>query len=176
MRSSSCLSWSSAVKELLRQSKLSTADTEAAVEVIIPAFTSFPKIGTLLPMSFVLFAGWFAGTPVSAAQYPTFAGSGLVSFFGSVHVAIPLLLDLLHIPADLFQLYLAISVLTDRFAALLTTMNNLMLTLLGACAVGGLLTVRWGKVLRHAVLTVVLIVATIVERVPSLATALHNEL
>lgn len=162
-------------KELLQQSKLSTADTEAAVEVIIPAFTSFPKIGTLLPMSFVLFAGWFSGSPVSAVSYPAFASSGLVSFFGSVNIAIPLLLDLLHIPADLFQLYLAISVLTDRFAALLTTMNNLMLTLLGACAVGGLLTVRWGRVLRHVALTLVLTTATIVGARTFFTAALHNE-
>jgi Na+/H+-dicarboxylate symporter/ABC-type amino acid transport substrate-binding protein len=162
-------------KELLRQSRLGTEDTEATVEVIIPAFTSFPKIGTLLPMSFVLFAGWFAGSPVSAIQYPLFMGSGLVSFFGSVNVAIPLLLDQLHIPADLFQLYLAIGVVTDRFATLLTTMNNLMLTLLGACAVGGLLTVRWGKILRHAVLTVVLTTATIGGARLFFSHALHNE-
>ena len=148
-------------KEILRQSKLSTKDTEAMAEVIIPAFTSFPKIGTLLPMSFVLFAGWFAGAPVSAAQYPAFVASGLVSFFGSIHVAIPLLLDLLHIPIDLYQLYLAIGVVADRFGALLTTMNNLMLTLLGACAVGGLLRVRWGKALRYALLTVVLAAVTV---------------
>jgi Na+/H+-dicarboxylate symporter len=162
-------------KELLLHSKLSTADTEAAAEVIMPAFTSFPKIGTLLPMSFVLFAGWFSGSPVSAENYPTFVGSGLVSFFGSVNVALPLLLDLLHLPADLFQLYLAISVLTDRFAALLTTMNNLMLTLLGACAVGGLLTVRWGRVLRHAVLTIAFIATTIVGARIFFTSALHNE-
>jgi len=148
-------------KELLWQRHLNTDDTEAMTEVIIPALTSFPKIGTLLPMSFVLFAGWFASAPVSPAQYPTFAVSGLVSFFGSVHVAIPMLLDLLHIPIDLYQLYLAIGVVTDRFSALLTTMNNLMLTLLGACAVGGLLRVSWSKVLRHALLTVVLIVAIV---------------
>lgn len=148
-------------KVLLRQSMLSTDDTEAAVEVIIPAFTSFPKIGTLLPMSFVLFAGWFAGTPVTVGQYPTFIVSGLMSFFGNVNVAIPLLLDLLHIPADMFQLYLALSVVTGHFTTLLTTMNNLMLTLLGACAVGGLLTVHWGKVVRNAVLTVVFTAATI---------------
>ena len=55
-------------KELLRQSALSTETTEATVEVIIPAFTSFPKIGTLLPMSFVLFAGWFAGATVPVAN------------------------------------------------------------------------------------------------------------
>ncbi|HZC01662.1 MAG TPA: cation:dicarboxylase symporter family transporter, partial [Gammaproteobacteria bacterium] len=148
-------------KELLWQRNLRTDDTEAMAEVIIPASTSFPKIGTLLPMSFVLFAGWFAGAPVSPAQYPTFAGAGLVSFFGSVHVAIPMLLDLLHIPIDLYQLYLALAVVTDRFSALLTTMNNLMLTLLGACAVGGLLSVSWRKILRHVLLTAVLIVAIV---------------
>lgn len=148
-------------KVLLRQSRLSTADTEATVEVILPAFTSFPKIGTLLPMSFVLFAGWFAGSPVNAGQYPTFIGSGLMSFFGDVNVAIPLLLDLLHIPADLFQLYLAIRVVTSHFTTLLTTMNNLMLTLVGACAVGGLLAIRWGRLARNVVLTIVCTAALI---------------
>jgi Na+/H+-dicarboxylate symporter len=162
-------------KELLRQSKLSTPDSEATVEVIIPAFTSFPKIGTLLPMSFVLFAGWFSGSPVAAVHYPVFMISGLVSFFGSINVAIPVLLDLLRLPADLFQLYLAIGVITDRFATLLTTMNNLMLTLLGACAVSGLLTVRWGKVLRNAILTVVLTAVTIGGARAFFSSALHNE-
>ena len=148
-------------KELLSQRNLNTDDTAAMTEVIIPALTSFPKIGTLLPMSFVLFAGWFASAPVSPAQYLTFAVSGLVSFFGSVHVAIPMLLDQLHIPIDLYQLYLTIGVVTDRFGALLTTMNNLMLTLLGACAVGGLLRVSWSKLLRHMLTTAILIVVIV---------------
>jgi Na+/H+-dicarboxylate symporter/ABC-type amino acid transport substrate-binding protein len=143
-------------KALLREGALNTAETEATVEVIVPAFTSFPKIGTLLPMSFVLFAGWFAGSPVALAHYPTFVFTGLVSFFGSVNVAIPLLLDLMRIPVDLFQLYLAITVVISRFSVLLTTMNNLVLTLVGACAVTGLLTVRWGRLLRNAILTVVI--------------------
>ena len=95
-------------------------------------------------MSFVLFAGWFAGSPVALAHYPTFAFTGLVSFFGSVNVAIPLLLDILRIPVDLFQLYLAITVVVSRFSVLLTTMNNLVLTLVGTCAVTGLSTIRWG--------------------------------
>jgi proton glutamate symport protein len=143
-------------KELLRQSSLSNETTEATVEVIIPAFTSFPKIGTLLPMSFVLFAGWFAGASVPVTKYPVFAVTGLVSFFGSVNVAMPLLMDVLRIPVDLFQLYLPLTVVTSRFAVLLTSMNNLVLTLLGACAVSGLLTVRWSRLLRVAVLTVVI--------------------
>jgi ABC-type amino acid transport substrate-binding protein len=121
----------------------------------VPAFTSFPKIGTLLPMSFVLFAGWFAGTSVSVAHYPTFILSGLASFFGSANVAIPFLLDLFRIPADTFHLYLALNIIIGRFASLLTVMNNLMLTVVGACAIGGLLTVRWDRLLRHAVLAIV---------------------
>jgi len=54
-------------KALLRHSALSTETTEATVEVIMPAFTSFPKIGTLLPMSFVLFSGRFAVASVPVA-------------------------------------------------------------------------------------------------------------
>lgn len=162
-------------QEILRQSRLTTEDTEATVEVIIPAFTSFPKLGTLLPMSFVLFAGWYAGTPVSTEQYPALIGAGLVSFFGSIHVAIPLLLDLLHIPVDLYHLYLAVGLITDRFATLLTTMNNLLLTLLGACAVGGLLTVQWGKLLRSVVLTIVFIAMIIGGARVFFSHALHNE-
>jgi Na+/H+-dicarboxylate symporter len=143
-------------KELLRRGQLSTPETEATVEVIVPAFTSFPKIGTLLPMSFVLFAGWLTGAPVAVAQYPTFILAGLASFFGHANVAIPFLLDLLRIPADAFHLYLALNIIVGRLASLLTVMNNLVLTVLGACAMGGLLTVRWGRLLSRAGLTLVL--------------------
>src|SRR5262249_36558881 len=143
--------------ELLRQSALSTPETERTVEVIIPAFTSFPKSCTLFPMIFVLFAGWFTGAPVAVAHYPMFLFLGLVSFFGSVNVALPLLLNTLRIPSDLFQLFLATTVVTSRFSVLLTTMNNLTLSLLGACAVAGLLTMRWGRLLRNGVITLVLL-------------------
>ncbi|WP_256872965.1 cation:dicarboxylate symporter family transporter [Candidatus Entotheonella palauensis] len=161
-------------KELLRQSQLSTPETEATVEVIVPAFTSFPKIGTLFPMSFVLFAGWFGGSAVSMTQYPTLITVGLPSFFGSVNTAIPFLLDLLRIPVDLFQLYLATTVVTQRFGVLLTTINNLVLTLLGACAVGGMLTMRWGRLLRNAVITVGIVVLTIGALRAFFTLALHN--
>jgi ABC-type amino acid transport substrate-binding protein len=86
---------------------------------------------------------------------------GLVSFFGSVNVALPFLLDTLRLPSDLFQLFLATTIVTNRFSALLTTMNNLMLSLLGACAVGGLLTVRWGWLLRNGVITFVLLALSV---------------
>jgi Na+/H+-dicarboxylate symporter len=148
-------------KELLQQGTSGTEEEASTVDVILPAFTSFPKIGTLLPMSFVLFAGWFAGSTVPITSYPTFVALGLVSFFGSINAAMPLLMDSLRIPADLFQLFLAINVVTGRFAGLLTTANNLVLALLGACAVCGLLRVRWGKLLQNMVISVVLVAVTL---------------
>ena len=67
----------------------------------------------------------------------------------------------MRIPVDLFQLYLALGVVTNRFGVLLTTMNVLMLTLLGTCAVCRLLTPQWGRLLRNAVLTVVIVALSI---------------
>jgi hypothetical protein len=157
-------------QELLRHGQLSTPETESTVEVIVPAFTSFPKIGTLLPMSFVLFAGWFTGASVSVVHYPICIGAGLASFFGHANVAIPFLLDLFHIPADTFQLSLALNIIVGRLASLLTVMNNLVLTVLGACALSGLLTVRWGRLLRHAGLTIVLTAGLLGEHGSYLAT------
>jgi ABC-type amino acid transport substrate-binding protein len=162
-------------KELLRSKNLATSQTEAMVEVIVPAFTSFPKSGTLLPMSFVLFAGWFSGASVSVTQYPTFIFSGLGSFFGHANVAIPFLLDLFRIPADTFNLYLTLNIVIGRFSSLLTVMNNLVLTLVGACAIGGLLTIRWRRFLRNAVLTLVLTVGLLVGARAFFSYSLSNE-
>lgn len=148
-------------KTLLQQAELQSEEGEATVDVIVPAFTSFPKIGTLLPMSFVLFAGWFSGSTVSLSQYPSFVFTGVVSFFGSVNVAMPMLMDLMRVPADLFQLYLAINVVTGRFAVLMSSMNILVLTTVGTCAVTGFLTPRWGRMARNALLSVLLLAGTI---------------
>ena len=37
-------------------------------DVIVPASFNFPHTGKLLSLSFVLFAGWFADTPVPAVR------------------------------------------------------------------------------------------------------------
>jgi len=54
-------------------------------------------------------------------------------------------------------------------------MNNLVLTLLGATAVSGLLTVRWGRLLRVAVLTVVLTGVTLAGLRAFFTLALDNQ-
>ena len=148
-------------KLLLARCMSQPNDSGPVVDVIIPTSFNFPNIGKLMTLSFVLFAGWFSGTEVSIAEYPTFAALGLASFFGDVAVAIPFLLDALRIPADMFQLYLVSDVIISRFGTMLAAMHTLILTILGTLAMSGQLTVRWGKIMRYAAITSILCLATI---------------
>ena len=69
----------------------------------------------------------------------------------------PFLLDLMRIPADTFQVFLAIDQVSGRFGTLLAGMHTVVLGLLTAVAVNGKLRVNWVKIGRHAVISVLLI-------------------
>ncbi|MFC1665142.1 cation:dicarboxylate symporter family transporter [Pseudomonadota bacterium] len=98
-------------------------------EIIIPVSFNFPNLGKVLALFFIIFAGWYTGNPLSVSDYPILALSGLFSIFGSLNLAIPFLLDSFKIPADMFQLFTVVGLVTVRFATLLAAMNLLVLTL-----------------------------------------------
>ena len=144
-------------KELVAKYGLNTKEAESAVDVIVPISFTFPSTGKLLGLSFVLFAGWFSGVTVSVAQYPTFALSGFFSFFGAPAVAIPFLLDLLRIPADLFELFILSDTLIGRFGVHLAAVHTLVLTLLGTFAMSGRLRFQWKKLAQYGIITFILV-------------------
>jgi len=151
-------------KTLLAKTPLGQSDPEAtasSVDVLVPASFNFPNLGKLLSLSFVPFAAWFMGSSIPAGDVPNFLVSGLASFFGEVVVAMPFLLNLLQIPSDMFQLFITVDAVTGRFGTLLAAMHTVTLTLLGACAMGGVLTIRWPQLLRFAVVSVVLMVVSL---------------
>ena len=141
-------------KELLEKYELRTKEAHSAVEVIVPTSFAFPNCGTLLTLSFILFAGWFADAPVFIDEYPAFLSAGLFSFFGSVPVAIPFLLDLFRIPTDMFQLYVLSDVLISHFGTQLAALHTLVLALLVPFALSKRLKVQWKKLLHYTVVTV----------------------
>ena len=57
--------------------------------------------------------------------------------FGSINTAIPFLLDLVRVPADLFQLFVVSGVLNSRFGAMTSAMHTLVVAVLGTCLVTG---------------------------------------
>jgi Na+/H+-dicarboxylate symporter len=138
-------------KTLMAEADGPSEQSGGVIDVVLPASYSFPTGGSLLALSFVLFAGWFTGSNVALSQYPQFAIAGLFSAFGGAYVAIPFLLDQMRISADTFDLYVVISqVITTRFASMLAAMHILGLTLLCAATITGRLEFRWHRVLRFA--------------------------
>lgn len=132
-------------KEILERAGVSREASSSVVDVVTPINFNIPNLGKLIALSFVLFAGWFAGNPVPLSQYPEFLASGLFSFFGEVVIALPFLLDLMNIPADMFNLFLAVDVFTGRFGTLLAGVHTVALSILITAAVAGVLKVRWRR-------------------------------
>ncbi len=129
-------------KELLAEHGFDQREARTSVDVLVPTAYSFPSAGTLLGLGFVLFAAWYVGSPLTVAQYPSFALVGAFAAFGSMAVAIPFMLDFFSLPSDLFQLYLLGSVVTARFATALAAMQGIVVSLLGTMAVLGKLRKR----------------------------------
>jgi Na+/H+-dicarboxylate symporter/ABC-type amino acid transport substrate-binding protein len=138
-------------RELLAAADPRGGGAAGSVDVVVPASFSFPNSAKILALSFVLFAGWFSGQEVSPLRYPTLVGSGVASLFGSVNAAVPFLLDLFQIPADMFQLFLATSVVNARFGSLLGAMHTFVLALLASGASAGLVRVSGPAIARWSI-------------------------
>jgi len=140
-------------KEMVAQSAADSEEAEAAIDVIIPASFNFPHAGKIFVFSFILFAGWFSGFKVEPASYPLLLGSGFMSLFANVNIAVPFMLDIMHIPSDTFQFFVATSVINARFGTLLAAVHVLSLTLLTAFAMSGQLKLQWLGLLRYMIIS-----------------------
>jgi Na+/H+-dicarboxylate symporter/ABC-type amino acid transport substrate-binding protein len=140
-------------KEMISQSNIDQDEAESAIDVIIPASFNFPHAGKLFTFSFILFAGWFSGFDVSPADYPLLVGSGLMSLFANVNIAVPFMLDILQIPSDTFQFFVATSVINARFGTLLAAVHVLALTLLTAFAMNGQVRIQWFGLLKYVLIS-----------------------
>ena len=148
-------------RELVRGTARDADTAESAVEVIVPASFNFPSCGKLLTLAFIPFGAWFMGTSLSAAKMPAFFVTGLFSFFGQTVTAIPFLLDLFKLPADLLQLFLTIDVFTSRFGVMLAAMHVITLSLIGSFAMTQGFTLRWKPLGQLVLLSVGLTAATL---------------
>ncbi|MBY5990969.1 cation:dicarboxylate symporter family transporter [Ferrimonas balearica] len=140
-------------KELFHKYNIGSEETDDYANVIIPVVFSFPNLGKLLTIVFVLFAAWFAGAELDFATYLPMAINGLISLFGSVYLTVPMLLDSLELPSDLFQLYMVSSLFTSRFTSLLAAMNLFVLAVGGTAMLAGCAKLNLRRVVIYAGLT-----------------------
>jgi Na+/H+-dicarboxylate symporter/ABC-type amino acid transport substrate-binding protein len=140
---------------LLEYARLDT-QSEDLPSIIVPASFNFPHVGKVLSLSFVLFGAWFSGSALSGVDYPRLATVGIAVLFGNVNLAIPFLLDLFRIPADVFQLFIATGVVNSHFGTLTAAVHTLTIALLGTCAVAGSLYMSRRKLVRFGIVTAIL--------------------
>jgi Na+/H+-dicarboxylate symporter/ABC-type amino acid transport substrate-binding protein len=172
-----------ACKDLLeRRAHAAPADPQRAIEevkagpdVIVPVSFNFPHTGKLLSLSFIPFAAWFADASLPWRDYPQLLAAGLLSFFGSLNSAVPFLLDLFHLPADTFQLFLATGAINSRFGTLVAAMHTITVAILGSVALAGGLRWHARKVLRFGLVTTLIVIATLAGIRVLFATVLRQE-
>ncbi len=136
-------------KQLLAEAGLDHSDADESMQVLVPASFTFPHSAKLLSLAFLPFAAWYAGAPMAASAFAAMLGAGVLSFFGSLNAAVPFLLDLVKLPADLFHLFTISSVLNSRFGSAASAMHTLGLALLGACLMAGRLRVDRMRLARY---------------------------
>jgi Na+/H+-dicarboxylate symporter/ABC-type amino acid transport substrate-binding protein len=149
-------------KEILQKGTGDSAESQSSVDVIVPVSFNFPNVGRLLQLVFILFAAWFTKSVIGLAGYANLTVSGLLSMFGKPVAAMPFLLDLLHLPADLMQLYLASGIFVAQFGTLASAMHLFALAVLGGFAMAGALRIQWKRLVPVTVLSVGLVAAAVV--------------
>ncbi len=125
------------VKEALADRAMDSPDARSSVDIVVPILFVIPNAGKLLTLLFVPYAAWLSGSPMGFAGLATLLAAGLPSYFAKAQVALPFLMDLLGVPHDLFQLYIASSIITGKLDSMVTVMSLLALSLMTACAVAG---------------------------------------
>ena len=140
-------------KELYRKYDLADENTERLPDIIIPVVFSFPNLGKLLTIVFILFAAWFAGSDVDLATYVGVAINGLISLFGSVFLTVPMLLDELELPADLMQLFVVSSLFSSRFTSLLAAMHVFIIAVGSTAILTGNAKLSMRRLATYALLT-----------------------
>jgi Na+/H+-dicarboxylate symporter/ABC-type amino acid transport substrate-binding protein len=138
-----------------------TENSEKYNEIIVPIAFNFPAMGKLLALIFILFSAWFSNTELDIFQRISLAINGLFSLFASVHISIPFLLDYLHLPSDLYQLYLSGEVLTKRFSTLTGSVFLIVLTLSTTAYLCGLIEIKLRKIIIYLSSCMLIVVAAI---------------
>jgi len=150
------------VKDLLGNRLHGGGESGSSVDVIVPVSFNFPNAGKLLQLVFVLFATWFTNSAVNLAGYINLSFSGLLSMFGKPVAAMPFLLDLLHLPADIFQFYLASGIFVSQLGTLASAMHLFALAVLGGFVMAGALRFQWKRFAPVTALALGIIAVTVI--------------
>ena len=125
-------------------------------DMVLPLAYPFPDMGKLLSLVFIAFAAWFYGRPLEFLDYPEMLTVGLFLNFGKLITALPFLLDLYHIPDDIFNLFFAVGVICGRTADVAGAMHLMTFTILTTALMTGLFQINWPVLIRNGLISLLL--------------------
>ena len=164
-----------AVKRMIEDIQLDTKQSFNAPQYTVQLAYPFPDIGRIINLVFIPFAAWFYGSQIDPASYPQLIGTGLIGAFAKPIVTIPLLLNLAELPADIFNLFLAVGVVVGRFGDLMKAMHLLAFSILLTCYFSGALRYNFPRLITRGLTTVVLFVIVVVSTRSYLLNSFSNE-
>lgn len=137
-------------KAMFKEHDEKSRHADSVVDVALPIAFTFPNLGVVLLLLFIPFAGWFTGNPVEWSQFPKLCLLGFFSFFGSVEIGLPFVLQQLRIPTDMFQLHVVTLVYIGRLATLLAVMHLAAIAVLCGAGNAGWLKIRLPRLTLYA--------------------------
>ncbi len=125
-------------------------------DMVLPLAYPFPDMGKVLSLVFVAFSAWFYGRPLDFFDYPEMLIIGLFLNFGKLITTLPFLLDLYHLPEDIFNLFFAVGVICGRTADVAGAMHLMTFTILSTALMTGLFKIKWAVLMRNGLISLLL--------------------
>jgi len=130
-------------------------------EILVPVAYTFPLLGGLVPFLFILFVAWLYQNPLDLAKQAELVVVGIPSFFGSSKLSVISLLDLMHLPADAYNLYISSGILRQAFVAPLSVISIFSFSTITIALTTNRARFRWKRAIM-SVLVVLLLAALMI--------------
>ncbi len=161
-------------KELFKKTAPEDQKSGAIIDTVVPLAYSFPSVGKLMELLFIVFVAWYVNQSLGIMQHLELAVAGVMSLFGSPKVGIPFLLDYMKLPGVYFDLYIISDVVTRKFKILLESMSIQAVTLILSFLIVNKLKKNLKKIIGMSCITVLLVVTFIVGSRVALSVAVRN--
>ncbi|REJ92296.1 MAG: hypothetical protein DWQ35_12530 [Planctomycetota bacterium] len=148
-----------AVKKLMSQQQSDARGAPQVSEYTVELAYPFPDIGRIVCLLFIPFAAWFYGIEIDRATIPQLLGTGFLGAFVKPVVTIPALLDIAHIPADIFNLFIAVGVIASRLGDLMKVAHLFAFSIVASSILGGFFRIDVTKLAITVVVTIAMFVA-----------------
>ncbi|MFA5269244.1 MAG: cation:dicarboxylase symporter family transporter [Methanoregula sp.] len=136
-------------------------DIRSYSEILVPVAYTFPLLGGLVPFLFILFVAWLYQNPLDLMEQVQLIVLGIPSFFGSSKVSVISLLDLMHLPADAYNLYISSGILRQAFVAPLSVISIFAFTTITIALTTNRARFRWKRA-AMSLLAVLLLAALLI--------------